>query len=62
MEETWRIVQPVLDAWAQGGGPVPYPAGSDGPPAPDGFFLLPHGERPRNWRPLAAQQAATPSS
>jgi glucose-6-phosphate 1-dehydrogenase len=31
-EEMWRIVEPVLDAWAQGASPIlDYPAGSDGP-------------------------------
>ena len=32
-EEAWRIVTPVLDAWAAGRVPLDeYPAGSDGPP------------------------------
>jgi glucose-6-phosphate 1-dehydrogenase len=31
-EESWRIVQPVVDAWAQDVVPLEeYPAGSDGP-------------------------------
>jgi glucose-6-phosphate 1-dehydrogenase len=31
-EESWRIVQPILDAWAQGRSPLrEYDAGSDGP-------------------------------
>ena len=31
-EEGWRIVEPVLDAWADGAVPLEeYPAGSDGP-------------------------------
>lgn len=31
-EESWRIVQPILDAWAHGQVPLlNYPAGSDGP-------------------------------
>jgi glucose-6-phosphate 1-dehydrogenase len=31
-EESWRIVQPILDAWAQGRSPLrEYAAGSDGP-------------------------------
>jgi len=35
-EESWRIVQPILDAWASGEVPLrEYPAGSDGP-APHG--------------------------
>ena len=32
-EEAWRIVEPVLAAWADGASPlVDYPAGTDGPP------------------------------
>jgi glucose-6-phosphate 1-dehydrogenase len=31
-EESWRIVEPILDTWAQGRVPLlEYPAGSDGP-------------------------------
>ncbi|OQW32296.1 MAG: glucose-6-phosphate dehydrogenase [Nitrospira sp. SG-bin1] len=31
-EESWRIVQPILDAWAEGRSPLQeYPAGSEGP-------------------------------
>ncbi|HVF76435.1 MAG TPA: glucose-6-phosphate dehydrogenase [Acidimicrobiales bacterium] len=31
-EESWRIVEPILDAWATGAAPlVEYPAGSEGP-------------------------------
>jgi glucose-6-phosphate 1-dehydrogenase len=34
-EESWRVVTPVLDAWANGLVPLEeYPAGSDGPPRP----------------------------
>lgn len=57
-EEAWRIVQPVLDAWAASGAPVPYASGSDGPVPPEGFFLLPRGEMPRSWRPLPVEQSA----
>ncbi len=46
----WRIVQPVLDAWAAGGEPVGYTAGSDGPPPPDGFFDL-----DRAWRQIPTE-------
>jgi glucose-6-phosphate 1-dehydrogenase len=32
-EESWRIVEPILAAWAAGEVPLlEYPAGSDGPP------------------------------
>jgi glucose-6-phosphate 1-dehydrogenase len=34
-EEGWRILQPVLDAWAAGEVPLlEYPAGSTGPTRP----------------------------
>jgi glucose-6-phosphate 1-dehydrogenase len=56
-EEAWRIVQPVLDAWAASGAPAPYASGSDGPPPPEGFFLLPRGEMPKSWRPLPVEPA-----
>ncbi|MDB5848947.1 MAG: glucose-6-phosphate dehydrogenase [Rhodoferax sp.] len=35
IEAAWRAVQPVLDAWAAGGAPEPYTAGSAGPSAAD---------------------------
>jgi glucose-6-phosphate 1-dehydrogenase len=47
-EECWRIIEPVLEAWAAGAVPLrEYPAGSDGPhvpmpadaPPPDGRLL-----------------------
>jgi glucose-6-phosphate 1-dehydrogenase len=35
-EESWRIVEPILQAWAAGVPPLMgYPAGSAGPPPPD---------------------------
>ena len=40
VEQTWRIVQPVLDAWAKGGAadlPI-YPAGSAGPSEADALL------------------------
>lgn len=36
-EESWRIIEPILDAWAEGRSPLlEYPAGSDGPAAAPG--------------------------
>jgi glucose-6-phosphate 1-dehydrogenase len=36
-EESWRIVEPILEAWSAGRAPLlEYPAGSDGPAAPPG--------------------------
>ncbi len=50
VEETWRVVQPVLDAWASG--PAPhfpnYAAGHDGPDT--AFRLL--EQDGRSWRPV----------
>jgi glucose-6-phosphate 1-dehydrogenase len=50
VEETWRVVQPVLDAWAvKGPAQVPnYAAGSNGPHAAD-TLLQRDG---RAWRPI----------
>ncbi len=50
VEQTWRIVQPVLDAWAKSGStdlPI-YPAGSAGPDEAD-VLLARDGRR---WRPI----------
>jgi glucose-6-phosphate 1-dehydrogenase len=50
VEQTWRIVQPVLDAWAKNGAadlPI-YPAGSSGPSEADA--LLDRGGR--RWRAI----------
>jgi glucose-6-phosphate 1-dehydrogenase len=50
VEETWRVVQPVLDAW--GADPAQhfpnYAAGSDGPSAADALLRREH----HVWRPL----------
>jgi glucose-6-phosphate 1-dehydrogenase len=36
-EESWRVITPILDAWAQGRVPLlEYPAGSDGPTTTSG--------------------------
>ncbi len=35
-EESWRIVEPILEAWEKGRVPLlEYPAGSDGPKSPE---------------------------
>jgi len=50
VEQTWRIVQPVLDAWAKKGAadlPV-YPAGSSGPSEADALLA----RDGRHWRPV----------
>lgn len=56
-EESWRVVTPVLEAWAAGLVPLEeYPAGSDGPPA--GTFI----PAPRHGTSPASEEAegATP--
>jgi glucose-6-phosphate 1-dehydrogenase len=50
VEQTWRIVQPMLDAWATGKADFPnYASGSAGPKAADAL-LAKSGKRA--WRPL----------
>ena len=51
IEAGWEAVQPVLDAWARGGEPDPYAAGSDGPAAA-GELLARDG---RCWHPIGAR-------
>jgi glucose-6-phosphate 1-dehydrogenase len=46
VEWSWRIVQPILDAW-KAGAPEDYVAGSDGPSAAHRFLGTGHA-----WRPL----------
>ncbi len=50
VEEGWRLVQPLLDAWQDPAGATlaKYPAGSDGPREAD-VLLAQTGHR---WRPL----------
>lgn len=51
VEQGWRIVQPVLDAWSASKADIPtYDSGSDGPEAADALIGR-HGER--SWRPVA---------
>ena len=50
VERTWRIVQPVLDAWAENGAadqPI-YPAGSSGPSEADALL----DRDGRRWRTI----------
>ena len=48
VEEAWRVVQPVLDAWAKNRTDFPnYPSGSDGPAAADELIARDGGRR---WR------------
>ena len=59
VEQAWRIVQPVLDAWAKDRPkdmPI-YKAGSEGPTAAD--TLLTNDDR--RWRPVKRADAAKQS-
>jgi len=50
VEQAWRVVQPVLDAWAAEKTDIPvYPSGSDGPQAADALLAEDGG---RTWRPV----------
>lgn len=56
IEQGWRLVQPVLDAWSAKAGDVPgYRSGSEGPEA--AVELL--ARDGRRWRPLAPAQGAS---
>ncbi len=47
VEWAWRIIDPVLDNWAQDRGPVPtYPAGGWEPAGVNGLFDTEH----QRWR------------
>ena len=51
VEQAWRIVQPVLDAWAAEKADFPnYASGSEGPKAADDLLTV---DGKRSWRPLA---------
>jgi glucose-6-phosphate 1-dehydrogenase len=58
VEQAWRIVQPVLDAWEADNADVPtYDSGSDGPMAAD-ELLARNGER--SWRPVEPPEEGKP--
>jgi glucose-6-phosphate 1-dehydrogenase len=51
VEQGWRIVQPLLDAWAEDAADFPnYASGSDGPEAADALIGR---QGDRRWRPIA---------
>jgi len=53
VEHTWRIVQPVLDAWTAPAADFPnYDSGSDGPKAADELLSQDARGAQRAWRPL----------
>ncbi len=51
VEDAWRVVQPVLDAWGSGGSPASYASGMDGPPEADALLADDGGRR---WRTVTA--------
>jgi glucose-6-phosphate 1-dehydrogenase len=53
VEDAWRVVEPVLDAWAAGGAPDLYPSGSAGPEAADRLLGQDCGRR---WRALKPER------
>jgi glucose-6-phosphate 1-dehydrogenase len=56
VEHGWRIVQPLLDAWAHGKSDLSaYPSGGEGPEAAD---VLIGDDGGRRWRPIQAPPAA----
>jgi glucose-6-phosphate 1-dehydrogenase len=58
VEQGWRIVQPVLDAWAKKKADFPdYDSGSDGPKAAD-ELLARDGDRA--WRPVGLSSEQKP--
>jgi glucose-6-phosphate 1-dehydrogenase len=58
VEQSWRIVQPVLDAWAAAKPDFPnYDSGSAGPKAADELIAL---DGPRTWRPVALAEKTEP--
>lgn len=58
VEHTWRIVQPVLDAWAAEKPDFPdYASGSDGPKAADELLAR---DAERAWRPVGPSSEQNP--
>jgi glucose-6-phosphate 1-dehydrogenase len=50
VEESWRVVQPILDAWEGSRSDIPiYPSGTDGPSAADVLIARGNGEA---WREI----------
>jgi glucose-6-phosphate 1-dehydrogenase len=58
IEQTWRIMQPVTDAWAAEKVDFPdYESGGDGPKAPGELLAC---DRHRAWRPLGLRLGRQP--
>ena len=58
VEDAWRVVQPILDAWGAGGTPAPYASGSAGPKEADDLIAHDGG---RQWRAVDAKQPGAPT-
>ena len=59
VEHGWRIVQPLLDAWARPGAELPkYPSGSDGPEAAEALIAR---DGDRHWRAIATSPRTKPA-
>ena len=57
VEDAWRVVQPILDAWGTGGAPAVYASGSAGPEEADALLAR---DGDRRWRAVNAKQPGTP--
>jgi glucose-6-phosphate 1-dehydrogenase len=57
VEEAWRVVQPVLDAWAKESDIPVHVSGSDGPLAADGLVARSGN---RAWRPVSQAEEPKP--
>jgi glucose-6-phosphate 1-dehydrogenase len=58
VEQAWRVVQPVLDAWAAENADFPnYASGSNGPKEADELLARDGG---RAWRPVALPSEQKP--
>ena len=53
VEDAWRVVQPVLDAWAAGGEPAMYASGAAGPKEADALL---DRDGHRHWRSVDAKR------
>jgi glucose-6-phosphate 1-dehydrogenase len=62
VEEAWRVVQPVLDAWAHDHADIPiYPSGSAGPAEADALLARDGNHAWRDIPPAGAHQPAKPA-
>ncbi len=54
VEDAWRVVQPVLDAWGAGGSPAMYASGSAGPQEAEDLLQ----KEGHHWRPITEKPMA----